>query len=511
MQALIQNRMLISLNSLSYLTLLSIALAVLQLAACSTVPLGEREAARAAINDDSTKAVQLFLQQNEGLQSAYDSSSGYFVGWVSGAKVPALGGGIGNGVLYNNENSTRTYLDIKHLDLGLGLGAGRFQILVLFENSEALDRFQNGRWFTGLNADTSLKSGVNRPSPLFSEGTLFYVMGESGAGVTATARIAKLSVNEDLTDTGLSDISIPNTNFDIIDQQVDGAPRQWEHKLPFFAQEVIDEGYNLPLPYAISLIYSDIDQKFKLDKLDVGFNGAAKQPIEFVDFQNTRAKSESVQLKIDAWLFPFMNVFAMLGTLDGEAPVDVVLDGNGVLDYLEIDCSGPKPNLKCKLLEDNAFGFHLDVPLKGTTYSIGTTLVGGWNNYFVSLPVTFTYADMDGKNLEGIATTVTPRGGRVFNLDRLGSLALFVGGNYLKADLRVTGTVSCINTDLDCIDDDPQDPLTIAYTIEQSNTDRWNLLVGGSWDFNKHWSWHAEYGGFTGSRDAIITSFSYRY
>ena len=107
---------------------------------------------------------------------------------------------------------------------------------------------------------------------------------------------------------------------------------------------------------------------------------------------------------------------------------------------------------------------------------------------------------MDTTKTEGIAITFTPRFGRVLNLGNKGNLALFAGGNYLKAEFTVTGTVST-----------PEGNLVIDYTIEQSNKDRWNLLLGYNWDFNKRWSWFLEYDGFIGSREAFITSVTRRF
>ena len=118
--------------------------------------------------------------------------------------------------------------------------------------------------------------------------------------------------------------------------------------------------------------------------------------------------------------------------------------------------------------------------------------IGGAGNW--------TYADMDDSQTDGVNFTATPRFGRVFNLGRNGNLALFVGGNYLDSDLTVHGFEST-----------PDGLLEFEYIIDQQNKDKWNALLGFNWDINKRLSWSAEYDGFTGSRDAFITSFSWKY
>lgn len=203
-----------------------------------------------------------------------------------------------------------------------------------------------------------------------------------------------------------------------------------------------------------------------------------------------------------------MNVFALLGKVDGKAPLDVILDGNGMLDQLGVTCpppAGPPPppptqTALCNLLQDQNFTLPIEANFNGTTYGIGTVLAGGWNGWFVTIPLNFTYADMDGTNTEGVSITVTPRFGRLVGLRRWGNLAPYIGANYLKTDLTVSGTVIS-----------PQGLLEIDYTIDQENKDNWNVLLGANWDINKRWSWSVEYDGFVGSRDAFITSVSFRY
>ena len=59
--------------------------------------------------------------------------------------------------------------------------------------------------------------------------------------------------------------------------------------------------------------------------------------------------------------------------------------------------------------------------------------------------------------------------------------------------------------------DVPGVDLSIDYTIEQKNSDRWNGVVGANWDSSKRWAWTTEYNGIWGSREAFITSVNYRF
>jgi lipid-binding SYLF domain-containing protein len=481
--------------------ILIIAFVASMLGACATtIPVGERESVRQELNDRTDETLALLLEKQPELQASLDTAVGYFVARLSGAQVAVIGGAVGMGVLYDKEAASRTYMNVTRYDLGLGAGAGAFRVVVLFQTRETLEQFRSGTWRSAAGAETAAgTAGAATPIAL-GEGSTVHAISESGAIVAATARLIRLTVNTDLTDVGVSEVSIPGRGFTAVDQQGDDAPRVWNRALPFLAQQVIDKGYELPLPYGIGLTYAHVDQEQILSDLEVGLNGGAKEPFPFVGFDNARSVSDSLQLKLDAWLFPFMNVFALFGRVDGEAPLNVYIDGNGMLDQLGVTCGPGPPNPLCGLLENQTFVLDIEAKFKGNTYGAGTVLAGGWNNWFVTVPISYTYADMEGKETEGATTSVTPRFGRVFNLGDHGNLALYTGGSYLRTKLTVQGTEVT-----------PDGLLVIDYTIEQKNKDRWAVVLGGNWDINKRWSWSAEYNGFTGSRDAFITSVGRRF
>ena len=467
------------------------------LSACTTIPVDERAEIRKGIDRDAAETLVRMLENNPEFKKQLKASKGCFVSRASATKVPIVGGGYGLGVLYDRETGSSTYMNITRADVGAGLGAGRFRVVVLFEDPETLEEFRGGVWKSGVGTETSAGKLSAGGQSVSGDGYSVHFLSDSGATLTLSARLVRLSVNEDLTGSAVSEVGIPNIGYDSVDDHGDSAPRIWNRKLPFLAQAVIDEGYDLPLPFGIGLVYANVEQKMLLDELQVGINGRDEEPFEFVAFENAEAHSESLQVKLDAWLFPFMNVFALFGKVEGDAPMDILLDGNDMLAHLEHDCSGLPPDALCLLLEDKVITLPITAPFSGETYGLGMTLAGGWNNWFVAIPGSVTYADMHGTSTEGLAVTVTPRFGRVLNMGRKGNLALFAGGNYLYADLTVAGSVA-------------YEGLTIDYTIEQENKDPWNALVGFNWDINKRVSWAVEYNGFVGSRDAFITSVVWR-
>jgi lipid-binding SYLF domain-containing protein len=487
-------------RSILLFILLLVLLFILQ--ACTSIPVAQRTDKREQLNKEAEETIAQMVEQDPGIQQELEEAAGYFVSRVSAANVAVIGGGHGIGVLVDNQSGDRAYLNVKRFDFGAGLGVRYFRVLLIVKQQEKLDSIRDGWTFRGVATDVAAGSRGNESTSQAGEGFSVHILSESGASITATARRVRLSVNRDLTDTGLSEISIPNIKFEIEDGRAETEKRWWDHKMPFLAQKVIDKGYDLPLPYGLKLAYVNVDQEQLLTDLWVGFNGSEKVPLDWVEFENARSENDSVQLIFDTWVFPFMNVFAILVKIDGQAPVDVLIEGNGFLDQLGIDCSRPGNVLACNLFQDKDFVLPITANFEGNSYGIGVNLAGGWKGFFATLPMSWVYADMKNSDTNGAVFSASPRVGKVFNLKNMGNLALYFGGSYLDSDLTATGSYP-----VPAIDED----FTIDYRIDQKNKDKWNTVVGANWDINSRWSLQAAYNGFTGSRETWMGTISWRF
>ena len=482
-------------------------LSLILLSGCATIPVEKRSQIREEIDRGAQETIEKVAAEKPEVKELIDTSAGYFAGHFSGATVGVVGAFKGLGVLVDEENQTRTYMDIDRFDLGVGVGGRGYSVLTVIQDRETLDGVAAGINSAGLSTETSVgeKGVVARTTAV--EGVTTYFVPETGASTSTTAQWVTISINEDLTDTGVSGISVPNVGFDRPGKQPTATPRKWARGLPFLAQKVIDEGYDLPLPLGIGLTFSRVKSSNALTDINVGLNGNPKESFPFVAFKDSPSDTDTWQGKLDVWLFPFMNVFGLYGEVRGDALVDVMLDGSDMLDHLGIDCSRPIPNFRCGLLQDKTIELPtIDADIKGTTWGVGTTLAGGWNNWFVAIPISFNWVDIEAlnpgaeKDTDGYSFTFTPRGGRIFNLGNAGYLSLFTGANYLDSSFTIAGREVA-----------PELDLVIDYTIDQENVDKWNIVLGGNWDITKHWALSAEYNGFVGSREAFIASFSYRF
>ena len=490
----IKNRISLGLRALVFVLCLAL------LGGCISIPVDERADRRAGIDRDAEETIAQLIQSDPEFAEALEESAGYFTTIISSATVAVVGGGRGIGVLVDKHKGERTYLNFKRADLGAGLAMQKYRILVLAEDAEAVENIRNGQRISGLVADMS--AGEKGGRGVYNRaGYRTFSISESGAAVVATARLAKISVNTDLTNTGLSEVSIPNIGFGVEDGHEPVEQRTWDHKLPFMAQKVIDLGYDLPLPYGLKVLYSDIEQDQILEELQVGFSGGEKEPFEWVAFENAISISETWQAIGDAWVLPFLNLFAFIGDVEGDVVLDVLLEGNGLLEQKGIDCSRPGNLVICRALQDQIIKLPVESVFSGTNYGVGFNLAGGWKSFFFTLPVSFSWVDMDTTDVEGGAIiSASPRAGYLLKMGSYGNLGLFVGASYLDSDLTANGSLAVPETDV-----------TIDYIVDQSNTDKWNGIVGANWDITRRWSVMVEYNGFFGSRDSIFAAVGWRF
>jgi len=481
-------------------TLPSIAVILGLFAGCTSIPVGERESRRAEIDKTAEETINVLSEKDANFSAALKDAAGYFAGSASATTVAFIGGAHGIGVLVDLSTGERTYMNINRFDLGAGLGVQKYWGVMLASDREELEDWRQGGYHGVVGTDAQAGKSAST-SALRKGGQKTYIVSESGATLSVTARVAKLSVNRDLTNTGLSEFGIPNTGFGIEDGREQAAKRTWDHKLPFMAQKVIDLGYDLPLPLGGSVLYTNIDQAQNLDNLQVGFSGGEKEPFDWVAFENARSQTDTWQLLGDMWLLPFLNLFAFVGDIEGDAPMNVLLEGNGMLEQIGIDCRLPGNLVVCRVLQDQIIDLPIESGFSGMNYGVGFNLAGGWKGFFFTLPVSFSWANMDTTNVKGGAVvSASPRLGRLVKLGNAGNLGLYVGASYLDSELTATGSLAIPETDV-----------TIDYTVNQSNVDQWAGILGASWAINGRWSLQAEYNGFFGSRDSWIGSVAFRF
>ena len=81
-------------------------------------------------------------------------------------------------------------------------------------------------------------------------------------------------------------------------------------------------------------------------ELEVGIDGGSLEEIDFVEFDVAEAENTFAQVKADLWLFPFMNVYAVGGRVQGDATVPLGFPVDDALNFLGFGALCPSGPLR---------------------------------------------------------------------------------------------------------------------------------------------------------------------
>ncbi|MFV7770062.1 hypothetical protein [Shewanella marisflavi] len=275
---------------------------------------------------------------------------------------------------------------------------------------------------------------------------------------------------------------------------------------PIWGEEAEARGYTLPKPYGISLSYMDMSNPVTVNSIDL----TGHPVLEAIDIDATHAdfKGSNVTLRGDVWIFPFMNLYGIIGYTEGTSTANI----NSLhCDATSVPGIGNKA--LCLLLDtaganlpDNAT-FQLD--MDGGTYGIGTTLAGGVGNWFALVDINYTYTSIAAIN-GNIKTLVgAPRAGYRWEFDGGRELRVFVGAMYQDVQQELSGDLKSLNLPPQVVDlIDTLSP-EAGFAVSQSADENWNGILGFQYAFNRDWDILMEAG--FGERETLFIALGRRF
>jgi lipid-binding SYLF domain-containing protein len=152
---------------------------------------------RQEIDTNAQAVLDELLKTQPAVRDLYDRAAGYAVFTVTKGGFIVSGGG-GNGVAVNRATGQRTYMRMGSGGIGLGIGAQRYSLVMLFETEDRLNKFLAGGWDSRATAEAAAgKEGVAVQSSFFN-GVAFYQITEKGLMAHADVSGTKFWVNEEL-------------------------------------------------------------------------------------------------------------------------------------------------------------------------------------------------------------------------------------------------------------------------------------------------------------------------
>jgi lipid-binding SYLF domain-containing protein len=163
----------------------------------------EKNAARDEVRTVTAQTLDQLYQNAPAAKGAVANAAGYAVFSDFGFKVMVMGGAGGKGMAVNNTTKQETFMKMAEFQPGLGLGAEKYRIVLIFENSDAFNKFITSGWEIGANAmaaakDDKGKGGGSAGAVTVSDGVKIYQLSNTGAIVGVSLTAAKYYKDDDL-------------------------------------------------------------------------------------------------------------------------------------------------------------------------------------------------------------------------------------------------------------------------------------------------------------------------
>lgn len=168
---------------------------------CASMGSGTVAQKQQAILDMQQQALTRLYTEKPDTRSQIRDAAGYAVFTNANINVIFVSAGTGYGVVTNNNNGQKTYMNMAEGGVGLGLGAKDYRIVMVFHSQQAMNHFIENGWTVGGNADAAAKAG-NKGASAEGEGYMgnvtVYTMTESGLALQATVKGTKFWVDKTL-------------------------------------------------------------------------------------------------------------------------------------------------------------------------------------------------------------------------------------------------------------------------------------------------------------------------
>ncbi len=292
----------------------------------------------------------------------------------------------------------------------------------------------------------------------------------------------------------------------------------YDRIFPIFGAGAYERGFDLQRAFGAGFVYFTQTQEILISQTSIGFNGGDLVDMSnFIEFGPTIATTHAYTFRPDIWVFPFLNVYGVIG--------------------------GGTTQTEVTLLQP--VGFQTAQNFVAQSYGLGATLTGAVGPVWVAWDNNYNFVDVEAIVEPVPAFNSSLRIGQNYlsskRPDR--SLAVWVGAFYqqIQNDTKGSLPVSDIfpslgsgesiermrdwatglppaqrvvaNQIIDKLEEMGQDAAadgTIEYELQKSVAQPVNLLLGAQYQFNKSWALRTEVGVF-GKRSQFLLNLQYRF
>lgn len=278
-------------------------------------------------------------------------------------------------------------------------------------------------------------------------------------------------------------IIIVNNKLFAQENKVENSLPDNKRMLPFGAAWAKEKGIELPLPFGVSIYTIFMSRDIEVTSVSVEFmEHELKNIEEFASF-GVRNQSSVTAIKFDAWILPMLNFYILGGHANYSANVNAKLT-------IEHDILPLPPS---------EFDFEIETRMKGPYAGIGSTLVGGYGNWFVLGDANYGKSWPDGFETPVDFMFISFRSGFSIKLDSKIGMKLWLGGAYLNSKTTLEKKVYT-----DFINE-------IMVYIKQEPSNPWTAHCGLMVNLGKHFDVMAELGSNFNDASVSVFTASWRF
>jgi hypothetical protein len=251
--------------------------------------------------------------------------------------------------------------------------------------------------------------------------------------------------------------------------------------LPFLADEARKRGYDIPLPFGVSPIYNHFKRDITISDLRLGLNGAPPQSVSHFVNVGSRVTVDAALGKVDAFVFPFLDVYALIGYLHEKSVTSGVAS---------VQLPGPGHATR-------QVSFSGETPVDGFLTGVGINAATGYKQAFASLDLNYSVSDL-GFDDHFRALLISLRTGWNGKIAQV-PVRLWTGVEYWDTAATAASTVTLAGGE------------RLSFQADQGPANPVNMLFGTSVAVNQHFGLLVEYGTNFDDMQMIVGGFEVRF
>ncbi len=309
-----------------------------------------------------------------------------------------------------------------------------------------------------------------------------------------------------------------NPDMRLTQTEIDSILKNYDQIFPIWGKKVVEKGFDLPYPYGANIIYFYMTQGIDMGNFGLSFgdNPLNHAWSDVIKFKDTKTVVNTVNARFDLWLFPFLNVYGLLGKGWSSTTVHPTI-----------------------VLPDKEIPFTSKVDQSGIYYGFGLTGAVGIKKNWLSLDMNWTWTDLELLDEPVPARITGIRYGRTIKFKKQRKMAIWIGAMHQKFQTETRGTIflkDALPGDvIDDIVDIPNQPgfgdlpqwqqdmilkvidgiqnkwemAAINYGMDKAPESPWNMLIGVNYEHTKHWHFRVEAGVI--KRYSLLLNANYRF